>query len=281
MMTAWKVERLAEHRGIVVVGCGGTGGYVAEGLCRLLINDPERDIILVDHDRVEPHNLLRQNFYEGDVGKYKSVALAERLARRYGREVGYSVLPFSKEIMKASELGHNFHVSLTSDLVIGCVDNASARKAIAVAMKEGYATGWWLDSGNGQHSGQVIIGNAEGAYLKGAFHGNGTVWRLPLPTVQQPSLLIPAPEKEKQPDCAEAVAADEQSPVINRMMADLALTFVHKLLTGSLTWMAAYIDMEAGTLSTVDATPVIVSRLTGLKASELMGRRRRDESAQH
>ncbi|MDP2659595.1 MAG: ThiF family adenylyltransferase, partial [Dehalococcoidia bacterium] len=50
----------------VVVGCGGTGGFVAEGLCRLL--PKEQNILLVDHDRVEPHNLRRQAFFSGDVG---------------------------------------------------------------------------------------------------------------------------------------------------------------------------------------------------------------------
>ena len=45
-----------------MVGTGGTGGFVAEGLCRLF-QGREATIVLVDHDRVEPHNLLRQNFY--------------------------------------------------------------------------------------------------------------------------------------------------------------------------------------------------------------------------
>ena len=38
---------------ITVVGCGGTGGFVAEGLCRLF-QGREATIVLVDHDRVEP-----------------------------------------------------------------------------------------------------------------------------------------------------------------------------------------------------------------------------------
>ena len=54
-------------------------------------------IVLVDHDRVEPHNLLRQNFYTEDVGRFKSQALADRLARAYRRPVGYSVYPFREE----------------------------------------------------------------------------------------------------------------------------------------------------------------------------------------
>ena len=75
---------LLDNPWITVVGCGGTGGFVAEGLCRLF-QGREATIVLVDHDRVEPHNLLRQNFYAGDVGQFKSKALADRLAKSLQR----------------------------------------------------------------------------------------------------------------------------------------------------------------------------------------------------
>ena len=47
---------LLDNPWITVVGCGGTGGFVAEGLCRLF-QGRQAAIVLVDHDRVEPHNL--------------------------------------------------------------------------------------------------------------------------------------------------------------------------------------------------------------------------------
>ena len=89
-------EFLIDRPWITVVGCGGTGGFVAEGLCRLFTGR-EATIVLVDHDRVEPHNLLRQNFHAEDVGKFKSQALADRLARAYRRPIGYSVYPFRED----------------------------------------------------------------------------------------------------------------------------------------------------------------------------------------
>jgi tRNA A37 threonylcarbamoyladenosine dehydratase len=46
---------------IVLVGCGGTGGFLAEAVCRQLIGRIAR-LCLVDHDRVEPHNVARQVF---------------------------------------------------------------------------------------------------------------------------------------------------------------------------------------------------------------------------
>ena len=44
---------LLDNPWITVVGCGGTGGFVAEGLCRLF-QGRDATIVLVDHDRVEP-----------------------------------------------------------------------------------------------------------------------------------------------------------------------------------------------------------------------------------
>jgi hypothetical protein len=89
---------------IVVVGVGGTGSLVSDGLCRLL-KGTDITLLLDDFDIVEEHNLYRQNFYAGDVGKFKSQVIAERLARQYGRPIGYSVFPFEKDIFD-SEMDH-------------------------------------------------------------------------------------------------------------------------------------------------------------------------------
>ena len=113
-------EFLLDNPWITVVGCGGTGGFVAEGLCRLF-QGRDATIVLVDHDRVEPHNLLRQNFYAEDVGKFKSQALADRLAQAYNRPVGYSVYPFREE---ARPQGSRYPgLSSHDGLVIGCAGN--------------------------------------------------------------------------------------------------------------------------------------------------------------
>lgn len=254
---------------IVVVGCGGTGGFVAEGLCRLLANN-DLDLLLVDHDRVEPHNLRRQHFFEGDVGKFKSQALAERLARQYGRPVGYSVYPFDRDLLnEAGGLG----IRVVRGIIIGCVDNADARRSIAERNEWG---DWWLDAGNGHQSGQVLIGNTKDVGgLEGAFEETGqTVDHLPAPSLQLPSLLHqPTKTVTRQQDCAEGVENEEQSPTINQTMAALVLEFMYRLLKGTLTWMGAYIDMEAGTLKTVPAEPETVARMFGVKVDTLIAKK--------
>jgi len=251
---------------IVVVGCGGTGGFVAEGLCRLLAND-NLDILLVDHDRVEPHNLRRQNFFEGDVGKFKSQALAERLARQYRRPIGYSVFPYDRDLLnEATAIG----MRVVRGIIIGCVDRASARQSIVDRLDW---LDWWLDAGNGLHSGQILLGNTKNIdglneSFEESFH---TVGSLPVPSLQLPSLLNePTKPETPAPDCADAVEEGGQSPIINQAMAVLVLEFVHRFLQGQLTWMGAYLDMEAGTLQTVPAEPEIVARMLGVKVNTLI-----------
>ncbi|MGH7862939.1 MAG: ThiF family adenylyltransferase, partial [Candidatus Dormibacteraceae bacterium] len=60
---------------IVVVGCGGTGGFLAEATSRLLLGT-RSPLALVDPDRVEPHNVARQAFEKHDVGRFKAEVLA-------------------------------------------------------------------------------------------------------------------------------------------------------------------------------------------------------------
>ncbi|MFH1003492.1 MAG: ThiF family adenylyltransferase [Chloroflexota bacterium] len=238
---------------IVVVGCGGTGGFAAEGLCRLLLDAPGLKLLLIDGDRVEERNLGRQNFGPEDLGRYKAQALAERLARRYHRPVAYSARFLE-------------HLPLDAFLGVGCVDNAAARAAIARLVSSGR---WWVDAGNGREFGQVLVGNASINHLRelrGCFDpAAGTCYALPLPTLVQPDLLVPAPA----PSCAQALAAGDQGPTINQLMAGLVVEVVRQLLEGRLSWWQVYLDLEAGSLRTVPATPEGVARLTHLSVKKL------------
>lgn len=243
---------------------------MAEGLCRILAN-VDLDLLLVDHDRIEPHNLRRQNFFEGEVGKFKSQALAERLALQYGRRIAYSVYPYDRDLLNdPSWIG----ASVRRGLIIGCVDTPHARQLIHDSLQW---DDWWLDAGNGFQSGQVLIGNTkEVASLEEAFSDiDHTVRKLPTPSLQLPSLLAaPTAPAPVQQDCAEAVEDNSQSPVINQAMATLVLDFAFKLLTGQLTWMGAYLNLEAGTLQAVPAEPVTIARMFSVKVDTLIGKLR-------
>ncbi len=244
-----EVDNTRSIENVSVVGCGGTGGFVADGLVRLLPSTI--DLVLIDMDVVEEHNLNRQSFTTADIGLYKSEALAKRLAEKYQRAVKYSIMPVGA-------------FDLPRGIVVGAVDNGPARQAIADSIHDAQ---FWIDAGNGHNFGQVLIGNSKVDKLHPSFLED-ICYRLPLPTIQQPALLTQVPRRRS---CAEAVAAEEQSPTINQAMAALVLEVVRRILNGTCPWMQLLLDLDAGTLTPTMATPEVVSRLTGIRPRRLIG----------
>ena len=248
---------------VVVAGCGGTGGWLAEDLCRVYQAVPEVTLVLVDPDRVEPQNLVRQNFLPGEVDEFKAQALAERLAKKYRRPVAYCPGGFSSyQGPKA--------------IVLGCVDNPAARQEIASTFPHNglYSRpGWWVDSGNGVNWGQVLVGNSHKDGLGHAFDAETQRCRaLPLPTLQRPELLAsdPAPIESEDLACAEAIQAGDQSPTINRLMAALTTEVVRRLLAGTCPWMALAADLDLGEVRPTFATPEVVARMMRIPKKRLL-----------
>jgi hypothetical protein len=211
--------------------------------------------------------------------------LAERLARRFGRAVGYSVLPYDPELHAQlfAEAGAGLR------LLIGCIDNPAARRALAATLDgprwgNGYPPSgpktWWLDTGNGRNAGQVLLGNATCTQaLRGAFLPEAGLCRaLPAPSLQRPDLLDAPPAAEPRPDCAEAVAQGDQGPTINQVVAAIAADYVEKLLAGTCVWAASYFDLDDGTLRCVPPDPKSVAADVGLRASSLCARAPRGAS---
>ena len=62
---------------IILIGVGGVGSQIGLALARKGVGN----LILLDHDIVEPSNLPRQVYYPTDVGKPKAYQLAANLAR--------------------------------------------------------------------------------------------------------------------------------------------------------------------------------------------------------
>jgi PRTRC genetic system ThiF family protein len=264
---------------IVLVGCGGTGGFLAESLCRLLVGTEASALYFVDPDRVAPRNVARQAFDMADVGQFKAQVLAERLSRSFGREIGYSVLPYE----------HHLHAEVFTRptslaLIVGAVDNATARADIAATLDEGRYGGYpppvfWLDAGNAHNSGQVLLGNAlRSDQLRQAFQASADVCSaLPAPSLQRPDLLASPPrpaDGDMDLSCAHYLTDGDQGRTINQFMAVLVASFVERLLDGSCLWMASYADLTNGTLQCVPATPGAVSACTGLPVASLFTRQR-------
>ena len=261
--------RLDRQADILVVGVGGTGGFLAESLCRLMTGRPA-SITLVDHDIVERHNLLRQNFYPEDVGHHKSRALAHRLSRQYERPISFSTIPVSVDNSAIRPtLEHR------PNLIISCVDNAAARISLNKIV-DSYFDTWLIDTGNGDDWGQVLIGNATNGRRCHAAFRLGVARRLPTPLLQRPDLSIDPPDRRPDIDCAAAMDLTDQDPTINQLMAALTIQVVRRLMAGTLTYMSLYADQTTGTVTPTHATPHNASRLLGVPIDDLLGRNDHD-----
>jgi len=62
---------------VVVIGCGGIGGWLLSALDRTLPNTTQ--VIIYDKDKLEERNLDRQLFSSHDIGRYKAKAVLRRL----------------------------------------------------------------------------------------------------------------------------------------------------------------------------------------------------------
>ena len=262
-----------EPQTVMIVGVGGTGGYLAETLCRLLTGRHD-NIILVDHDVVEPHNLLRQNFGRTDVGCFKSQALAERRAREFNRPVGYVTKPFRHSPYGPPAVLHRANgAPATPDIIVGCVDNAEARADMAkiIPHHRNFRRPWLVDAGNGKNWGQILVGNSHGGEdLHEAFDGD-VCHRLPAPVTQRPDIITYAPDEPPDLDCAAAMELADQDPTVNQVMAALTIQVVRRMLAGTCPFMSLYADLDAGVVTPAYATPDNVNRITGVPVEKLKG----------
>ena len=238
----------------LLIGAGGTGGFVAEALCRLMSGRPA-SITIVDHDVVERHNLLRQNFYPQEVGQPKSKALAHRLSQLYQRAIAYSTIPASAHYQELRP-----QLPRRPQIIITCVDNAQARLDIEQTITK-YNNPWLIDAGNGDTWGQVLIGNTNDPDHAREGFRQGVCHALPTPLLQRPDLAYDPPDPGPRVDCAAALDLTDQDPTINQLMAALTIQTVRRLIAGTLTYMALYADQTTGQVSPTRTTPRNVARV--------------------
>jgi PRTRC genetic system ThiF family protein len=265
---------------ITLVGCGGTGSHIASGLAAIAQALVERsiavDLFFVDPDRVEAKNVGRQLFSPSDLGRNKAEVLAERFNGAYGLRIMCAARTVDTlDLLPNPAMRDDLHI------VIGAVDNPAARATIAGVVKAAHETTggtqvahgrlWWLDCGNENHSGQVLLGNVA---LKSAMRGAialGLIDRLPAPNLVYPDLVAtPRSRKVKTASCAELTAAGEQSLMINRLVAAWALSMLHDfLITRDLRYFGAAIDQQWGGMRVYTIDAPTISEACGLAVNDV------------
>ncbi len=267
---------LYERLEFYLVGCGGTGSWLAPSLCRLArtLNEQGKTttLIFIDPDVVEQKNVLRQNFCDAEIGLNKAQTLALRYSLSWG--VSIEALPalFNPEIVARDYYQREHKLKI----IIGCVDNAIARQSIAQSLSQ-YQTWhtrdvatelWWLDCGNHSNSGQVLIGSHLSTEIDVyKFHELGCI-KLPAPCLQYPELLEPKPEElnDNTVSCAELALLNAQSLSINQRVAAEAASYLVQLVTGKLNRLATYIDLNSGFATSTFITEGAIRRSLPRKA---------------
>ena len=213
---------------VVQLGAGGTGGHIAPHLYRLLysLERPARYIIC-DGDVVEAKNLVRQNFAPVDLGENKARVLAERYASVFGMEAEY-VPSFVEDLdtlmelitPKGWELGpYSYKKTPEMVILLGAVDNNKSRQLCHKAFCQSKDL-IYIDSGNGEFSGQVVCGVRK----------NGRTVFKPIGGVM-PELLRDTDKFPTELSCAEAAQADPQSMAANITAATAVVDMVYNILT--------------------------------------------------
>lgn len=263
---------------IVLVGCGGTGSHMAGKIGRLLYALKDKGVmargIFYDFDHVEPQNIGRQLFCQAEIGMNKAECLALRYSTAWG--ISIAAMPARFE----SKFVVNQGDELT--IIVGCVDNAHGRKEMAKTLNDnshGYRhhgpncrcdlelpSIWWLDCGNHDDAGQVLLGSAHtGQLLEHAFASKTICSTLPSPALQRPDLLK-ATAREKSTvkmSCAELAAANMQSLNINDRIAGEASNMLTSLvMTRSLKYFATEIHLPSGATRPTYITPEALEAYT-------------------
>lgn len=247
---------------VVMLGAGGTGGHIAPHLYRLLyaLDRPVR-FIICDGDVVEEKNLVRQNFIPADLGENKAKVLAERYSTVFGMETEY-VPAFVETEDRLKKLltpnswllrrpGHRYAEEILEEVIlIGAVDNNKSRQLchqVFLQAKELV----YIDSGNGEFTGQVVCGVRRG----------GKTYYPPI-GVAYPDVLDETDKFPTELSCAEASVSAPQSMAANITAATAVVDMVYNILTlGDST-----VRQVTFSTKTVNVRPTIQKR-KGVKAA--------------
>jgi len=232
---------------LVLVGCGGTGSFLAGHIARLLtgsvIGETIGDILLIDGDSVEPKNVGRQLFSKRDIGKNKAEVLANRYNQAFGLDIYWCPEFLTRdnfsEIIPDSNRNHPV-------LILGCLDTAAARKIILDKVMDKWGNqAWWLDAGNGQYAGQIVLGSTGSIEKISSGIGAYLVEYLPYPPLVFPDLVNPVQDIEKPLSCAEMLQSEEQSLNVNALVAGLMAEMLRLFLTGDLSYNIVQLDISS------------------------------------
>lgn len=223
-----------------LVGLGGTGSQVLTNLGRMNhaligLGHPGLHVRCWDDDTVTESNMGRQLFSQSDLGLNKAVVLVTRINRYFGT---------TWEAKPIAYAGQEF-----SNYTISCVDSAMARLMIDIRLekvKNKTAFNrpiYWLDLGNLQKTGQVVLGTVNDVKQPKSEHTT----KASLPDVVRKFPQLKKIKEDKQgPSCSLAEALTKQDLFINSTLAQFGCNLIWKLFReGMIKYHGCYVNLDS------------------------------------
>jgi PRTRC genetic system ThiF family protein len=216
-----------------LIGCGGTGSQVLNSLARMnaaliRLGHPGLYVRAIDPKTVTDANMGRQLFSPADVDEYKSVVLIGRINRFFQSD--WEAIP---------ELYDSKAGIAQANITISCVDSGKARVAVIDGIghkgKKAYyyqepweQTYYWMDFGNMQDRGQVVLGTLKEIQR---FGKSEFICRQVLPTIDKlhPEILVDNKDDDQGPSCSLAEALNKQDLFINTNLANMGMAILWKM----------------------------------------------------
>lgn len=232
---------------VLVIGAGGTGSELIDELYRIsfmlkALGGQGLKVTVYDPDEVSPFNLGRQRFLPADIGHNKAKVLVQRY-QPYGAENWeYRAAKFDIDMNVAwSDLTQ-------ADFVFTAVDSGQFRYDFGKAMNEMNNSRilnrecLWIDAGNGDSSGQVIMGHLYNPSEK-------------LPNVYDLYReLLTGADEDDAPSCSFEESMASQDLGVNKQAARHAANLLWQLCRhGGVEFHGCYFSMRDG-----ESTPLAI-----------------------
>ncbi len=241
-----------------LIGLGGTGSQVLTMLGRMdnalrALSHPGLHVRAWDYDTVEASNMGRQLFSPADLGANKAVCLITRLNRFFGQN--WEAWPYRYGLKRKG-------YRMTSNITISCVDTVAARLEVSNILEDAISEHkagkhfldgmgkvyYWMDYGNTQKSGQVVLGSIPEMFSKkeNDFEKLKTVFELFPEFADQK-------DEDSGPSCSMAEALGKQDLFINSTLANVGMAILWKLFReGRISSQGAFLNLETLTLSPIN-----------------------------
>lgn len=235
---------------VFVVGAGGTGSQVITNLARMSIalqalGHPGLHVTVFDPDTVTGANIGRQLFNETELGLNKAVALVTRINRFFGYtwEAKGNRYPLRQK--------HDKDNPELANIIITCTDNIRSRLDLWRFLKK-YRENksnnekspiYWMDFGNGQTTGQVLIGNIRHKIAQPVSTEYHPIPKMNVITEEVSYSTIK--EKDSGPSCSLAEALQKQDLFINSMLAQIGCNLLWRMFReGRTLYRGAYLNLD-------------------------------------